>query len=72
MTCKTCNHRKVSEGGWYLPNVKIDGENTFPAITPHPCHENPTRPCYGHLRDLKQVGEGLSKYNGDVITYSGE
>ena len=65
--CKTCNHRKISEGGCYdvfeYPNIITN----FQIGKAHPCHENSKLPCRGHLRDIKMVENEIGHYHGDCI-----
>lgn len=67
MLCKTCPHRKVSEGGsipdGFVPNtiLTINGEivDYIGESAIHPCHENAIKACRGHLRDIKDAQNGV-------------
>lgn len=63
--CHNCPHLKNYEGGIREHEKALQGAGRF-NDQPHPCHNAPTTPCFGHERDLKMVESGEAAYNGDT------
>lgn len=75
--CKTCPHRKVSEGGTVtdgqIPTTRmiVHGREVMElhGSLLHPCHENPALDCRGHERDLHEISQGGRETPWETVTY---
>jgi hypothetical protein len=75
--CKSCPHRKISEGGGIpdgqVPRVRLTVANKDTLVLTgrliHPCHSDLTKDCEGHLRDFKQ-GRGSPECENIRVEFS--
>lgn len=67
--CATCPHLTTKDGGSLTETQAVRVVNYDDVGKVHPCHDNQSVKCLGHIEQNQRVSSGQAQYNGDEVRF---